>query len=43
MLYMGTNMVPKAMQHDPFQGEDLGLVVNLLRSTIQKHFIVNDV
>ncbi len=31
------------MQHDPFKGQDLGFVVNLLRSTIQKYFIVNDV
>jgi membrane-associated protease RseP (regulator of RpoE activity) len=31
------------MQRDPFKGQDLGFVVNLLRSTIQKYFIVNDV
>jgi len=31
------------MQRDPFEGQDLGFVVNLLRSTIQKYFIVNDV
>ena len=40
---MGTHMELKAMQRDPFSGEDLGLVVNLLRSTIQRYFIVNDV
>ena len=29
------------MQPDPFSEEDLGFTVNLLRSTIQKYFIVN--
>jgi len=42
-LYNGTNIELLAMQHDPFKGQDLGLVVNLLRSSIQKYFIVNDV
>ena len=31
------------MQPEPFQEEDLGFTVNLLRSTIQRYFIVNDV
>ncbi len=31
------------MQREPFQEEDLGFTINLVRSTIQKYFIVNDV
>ncbi|MCK4969773.1 MAG: hypothetical protein KAS77_04580, partial [Thermoplasmata archaeon] len=31
------------MQPDPQQEEDFGFTVNLLRSTISKYFIVNDV
>ena len=31
------------MQPEPFQEEELGITVSLLRSTIQRYFIVNDV
>ena len=31
------------MQPEPFQEEDLGFTINLVKSTIQKYFIVNDV
>lgn len=42
-LYNGTNMDAVDMQPEPFQEEDFGFTINLLRSTISKHFIVNDV